>query len=563
MPDANFYYQNSLYYPPRNRGETEVIVKFNGDFQRVATELDFKVEILGNSYAILTLRPALLPYLHNFKEIEYIELPKTMSLILRESMSHACITSVHNQEGYGLSGEGVLVGIIDSGIDYTHPDFRDENGNSRILYFWDQTGNGTPPAGFFGGVEYTNSQFNFALSHDQPYEIIPRLDSIGHGTAVSGIIAGNGRASGGREYGVAPKASLAVVRLGKRGLGSFALTTEIMRALKYLSDKAQELNMPLVINLSFGTNNGSHLGNTLFESYINEISQQGKTVIVVAAGNEGSSGHHYSGLINQGQEIDVTFTVAAEINSLFLTFWKSFVDTFDLELITPCGERSGILNPTESFRRFKLRVTDIAVFYGQPSIYNEDQEIFLLMRAAPIPQGLWTLRVSGRQVVEGEFQIWLPTTEEVGLGVSFTAPDPNFTLTLPATAEKVISVGGYDAAIDSAADFSGRGYLNHAQPLKPDLVAPAVNILSTRLGGGYDTFTGTSMAAPFVTGSVALIMEWGIVRGNDPFLYGQRIKAFLQRTAQRDQDVSYPNPVWGYGRLCLKAALDALLAYKN
>ncbi|MDR2713621.1 MAG: S8 family serine peptidase, partial [Clostridiales bacterium] len=442
MPDANFYYKNLLQYPQGNMGEFEVIVKFNDDIQRVAAELDLQVEVLGYSFAILTLRPELIPYLYNYKEIEYIELPKTLSLILRESMSHACITSVHSQEGYNLSGEGVLVGIIDSGIDYVHPDFRDENGNSRILFFWDQTGSGTPPAGFFGGVEYTNSRFNFALSHDQPYEIIPRLDSIGHGTAVSGIIAGNGRASAGREYGVAPKASLGIVKLGKRGWGSFALTTEIMRALKYLSDRAQELNMPLVINLSFGTNNGSHLGNTLFESYINEISQQGKTAIVVAAGNEGSAGHHFSGHINQGQEMDVQFTVAAEVDSLFLTFWKSFVDTFDLELTTPCGERSGILNPTENFRRFNLRGTDIAVYYGQPSIYNDDQEIFILLRAAPIPQGLWTLRVGGRQVVEGEFQIWLPTTEEVGLGVSFTAPDPNFTLTLPATAEKVISVGG-------------------------------------------------------------------------------------------------------------------------
>jgi len=546
--------------------EWEVIVKYNGDLRVVADGLGIRAEDLGDSFAILTISSSRIAELHQYKEIEFIELPKSLSLSLRQAMSDACITPVHTQRagGYGLRGNGVLIGIIDSGIDYTHPDFRDQDGNSRILYLWDQLGSQNSPKGFYNGTEYNNSQLNEALQNPQS-STIPSLDFIGHGTSVSGVAAGNGRSSGGIEQGVAPEASLIVVRLGERGRESFARTTEIMRALKYIMDRAMSLNMPVAINLSFGTNDGSHAGDSLFETYINAVAQRWRCVIVVATGNEGAARHHFEGGIATGQTIEVAFTVAPNLQSVYLALWKDFADSLDLELISPGGQSSRKLLSTDRIRQMRLGGTDVAIHYRQPTIYSRSQEAYFQLSgsSSPISQGIWRLLVTGRNVTVGEFHIWLPTVEEVGLGTAFLIPDPGLTLTLPSTTPNVISVGGYNSTFGNAADFSGRGYTFRDIYVKPDLVAPAMNILSTRAGGGYDTFTGTSMAAPFVTGATALMMEWGIIRGNDPFLYGQRVKAFLQKSAVRKTNISYPNAIWGYGTLCLKEAMDYLYNYNG
>jgi len=544
--------------------EWEVIVKYNGDIGAVAAQLGIRAEVLGDSYAILTMPAAQVPELHQFREIEFIELPKSLSLSLLQAMSDACVTPVHTERAgeYGLRGSGVLIGIIDSGIDYTHQDFRNRDGSSRVLYIWDQLGTGSPPNGFFSGTEYNNNQLNEALQSTQT-RTLPSLDFIGHGTSVSGVAAGNGRASGGVEQGVAPEAPLIVVRLGERGRESFARTTEIMRALKYIVDKAMLLNMPVAINLSFGTNDGSHAGDSLFETYINAVAQRWRTAIVVATGNEGSARHHFGGLISRNQTMDVSFTVAPNLRSVYLALWKDFADTLDLELISPGGQSSGRLLSTDRARQMSLGGTDTAIYYRQPTIYSRSQEAYFQLSGSPITQGIWRLRVTGRVVTVGEFHIWLPTIEEVGLGTAFLTPDPGLTLTIPSTTPNVISVGGYNSALGNAADFSGRGYTFRDIYVKPDLVAPAVSVLSTRAGGGYDTFTGTSMAAPFVTGAAALMMEWGIVRGNDPFLYGQRVKAFLQKGAVKRSGITHPNPMWGYGALCLKNSMDYLVMYNS
>lgn len=539
----------------------EVIVKYSGDIRRVETELGVEVEVLGEGFAIITLRGEQIPMLYDYREIEYIELPKTLSLTLNQSLREACISSVQSPAEYNLTGAGTLVGIIDSGIDFTHPDFRNQDGSSRILYIWDQTVDGSPPSGFRQGTEYNNQQLNAALASTQPYEIVTSTDVIGHGTAVAGIAAGNGRASEGREKGVAPDASLIIVKLGYRGFESFARTTEVMRALKYLLDKAEELGMPVAINISFGTNAGSHDGSSLFETYVNSVTGRWKNVIVAATGNEGAAGHHFSGEIGTSQTMDVGFVVAENLNSLYLTFWKNFADSFTLELILPNGKSTGEIGPSQRYTIKNMDGVSVQIFYGQPTHYNEDQEIYFLIRKqeSNIPQGFWQLRVRGVEVIDGRFDIWLPTVEEVGMGTAFTEPSPNTTLTLPATVERVLSVGGYNAAIDAAAQFSGRGFTRNNAYVKPDLVAPAVGIISARAGGGYDSYTGTSMAAPFVTGAAALMMQWGIVLGNDPFLYGQRVKAYLKKGARRRPNINYPNPIWGYGALCLKDTMDFLV----
>lgn len=538
----------------------EVIVKYSGDIQRIENELGAEIELLGENIAIITLRADQIAKLYDYKEIVYIEMPRTLNLVLNRSLRTACIAQVHDPISYNLTGKGVLVGIIDSGIDYTHPDFLNPDNTSRVLYLWDQTTTGTPPSGFRQGMEFDNDMINMALNSSQPQTIVSSDDRLGHGTSVAGIAVGNGRSSDGYEKGAAPEASLIIVKLGYRGMESFARTTEIMRALKYIIDKAEELEMPVSINLSFGTNDGSHDGNSLFETYINSVSQRWKTVISVATGNEGAAGHHFSGNISTGQTMDVSFVVAESIDTLYLSFWKNFVDQFTLELILPSGRTTGVIDSFREITDTTIEDTSIRVYYGQPTHYNEDQEILFIINAgdSAIPQGLWHLRVRGTEVVEGNFDIWLPTMEEVGQNTAFTDPAVDTTLTLPSTVYNVISVGGYNDLIDAAASFSGRGFTRNNVYVKPDLVAPAVNIISTRSGGGYDSFTGTSIAAPFVTGAVALMMQWGIVLGNDPFLYGQRVKAYLKRGATRKAGITYPNQIWGYGSLCLRKSMDYL-----
>jgi subtilisin family serine protease len=544
-------------------GMLEVIVKYNGDIFKVGEELDAVVEILNNDYAIFTLNINRLPQLYEYTEVEYIELPKTLTFFMRASLGRACITPVHNPQRYGLLRSGTIIGIIDSGIDYTHPDFINEDGSSRVLFIWDQSIPGIPPEGFRSGTEYNNQQINAALASDNPFDIVASRDEVGHGTAVSGIAAGNGRESGGRERGTAPEASIIMVKLGRRGNALFARTTEIMRAVKYIIDKARELNMPVAINISYGTNDGSHSGDSLFETYMDSMSEQWKTVIAVATGNEGSAGHHFSGTVEQNGTVEVDFVTLGFAQRLYMTLWKNFADTMFFELVAPSGRSSGVIRPVQRITTVTLDRTLISFFCGQPTHYTLEQELYIVFRALDesIPQGVWRLFVRGEQIVDGRFNIWLPTVEDVSRDTAFLSPSTETTLTIPSTAIKVVSVGGYNAVIGSVAEFSGRGYTRQNVYVKPDLVAPAVGILAPRAGGGYDSFTGTSMAAPFVAGSAALMMEWGIVRGNDIFLYGQRVTAFLRKGATREGFLDYPNPLWGYGALCLDRTMDYLVEY--
>ncbi|MDR0999481.1 MAG: S8 family serine peptidase [Clostridiales bacterium] len=544
----------------------EVIVKYHGDIRMVAAAIVAQVEILSENYAIITLEADKIESLELYTEIEHVELPKYIRFTLRDAIWRACIGFAQSDADFELKGSGVVVAVADSGIDYTHPDFRNPDGSSRIIFFWDQAaiGEPKPPSGFQYGVEYTKAELDAALLNNIPFMVIPELDYIGHGTAVAGVAAGNGAASGGQNIGAAPEASIIGVRLGRNGERSFVRNTELMRAIKYIIDKSQKLNMPVSINISYGANNGSHDGQSLFETYIDDMCAKWKTSIVVAAGNEGTGGHHYQGQLTSRSAQIVDFHTSGGLKEFFIDFWEDFGDDFFLELMLPNGSSTGEISyvtPTRS-----MRFGNVAVYaqYSQPTHYTENQDIFFQIMAITgvLPQGQWRLRVRSGTVVTGRFNVWLPVTEAVTVGTGFNTPSPESTITIPATAARVISVGGYDYRINAIAPFSGRGFTRKGD-IKPDLVAPAVDILAPRRGGGYDTFSGTSIAAPFVTGAAALMMEWGIIRNNDRFLYGERLKAFLKSGATRLANVQYPSPEWGYGSLCLRQTMEELVKYQT
>lgn len=447
------------------------------------------------------------------------------------------------------------------GIDYRHPDFISADGSTRIAALWDQTARPVgddelPPQGFSIGVEYTREQINRALQAQTPEEaflLVPQTDTSGHGTHVAGIAAGNGRASGGRYRGVAYESELLIVKLGTPGGGSFPRTTELMMAVDYCIRKARELMMPLALNLSFGNNYGSHSGTSLLETYLTDISGYWKCCIIAGSGNEAAKRVHTSGVL-EAAPVRIELAVADYESGLNVQLWKSYTDQFSIMLIHPGGIRREVIAPVPGSSQVRMGNTRVLIYYGEPSPYSPFQEIYLEMLPENmyIDSGIWQIVLSPERIVDGGYDLWLPAGSVTSPATGFLESTPETTLTIPSTAFGVITVGAYDSYTDAPASFSGRGYTRALRQVKPDLVAPGVDITSCAPGGGYTSRTGTSMATPFVTGAAALLMQWGIIGGRDPFLYGEKMRAYLIRGARHlpVTDV-YPNPQLGWGALCV------------
>ncbi|MFV0342449.1 MAG: S8 family peptidase [Anaerocolumna sp.] len=541
----------------------ELIVKYSGDISRIANELEAIVVPLQNEYAIITIREDLIGRLSDYEEVEFIEKPKRIFYSVNQGRSASCINPLQTAQ-FNLFGKGVIVAIIDSGIDYSHPDFRNENGTTRIIELWDQTIDGSPPTGYAIGTLYNSEQINAALAVTNPAErmaIVPSTDLSGHGTHVTGIAAGNGRGSNGTYRGVASQSELLIVKLGASIGNSFPKTTQLMQGIDYCIKRAIELNMPIAINISFGTNYGSHTGNSLLENYINDIANRWKTNLIIGTGNEGSAGKHTSGILSGDagatREI-IEFGVGQYEFTFNLQIWKNFFDEFEIIITSPSGTSVGPIPKRLGTQQFRIGPTEIYLYYGEPLPYNPQQEIYIEFIPVNdyIETGIWSIELVPRNIVVGNYDMWLPSGGTLNPETAFLRPTEVTTLTIPSTAWRAISVGAYDASNDSLAYFSGRGFPRGATSVKPDLVAPGVDITSASPGGGYTSRSGTSMATPFVTGSVALMMEWGIVNDNDPYMYGEKMKAYLIAGARKlSFEKIYPNPTFGFGALCLRETL--------
>jgi subtilisin family serine protease len=536
----------------------ELIVKYSGSLERIRQELQISAVELANQYAIITIPEYLIGRLSDYEEIEYIEKPKRLFYEVNEGRTASCINPLQTSN-YNLFGEGVLVAIIDSGIDYSHPDFRNEDGTTRIAALWDQTITGSPPVGYDIGTLYTREQINEALAIPMPerMEIVPSTDLSGHGTHVAGIAAGNGRASNGIYRGVASLSELVIVKLGSSVGESFPRTSQLMEGIDYVIKFAISIGRPVAINISFGNNYGSHTGRTLLESFINNISLLGTSCIIIGTGNEGASGNHAQGVLTMGRTQVVELAVSEFEFSLNLQIWKNYYDHFDITITAPNGTRVGPIPRILGTQQFPIGQTEILLYYGDPTPFNPQQEIYieLIPTGRYINSGVWRIELVPSRIVTGNYDMWLPAGGVKNPATRFLLPSEFTTLTVPSTADMVISVGAYNAYTDSYAPFSGRGFTRNLR-IKPDLVAPGVNINSCAPRGGYAVRSGTSMATPFVTGSAALLMQWGIVNGNDPFLYAEKVKAFLINGARPLRiETVYPNRTLGYGALCLRDSL--------
>ncbi|ELC8390409.1 S8 family serine peptidase [Clostridium perfringens] len=536
-------------YSPNN-GEIELVVLYGDNFLRFKNSVDAigaKVEDLGYGFGILIIKVSDLNRIIELEGLQYIELPKILYTSAYDSNRASCILSVWNN--YNLTGEGILVGFLDTGIDYTHNAFKDDEGNTRIEYIYDLE----------NGVVYDKNKINEALKSEDPFSIVPEIDLSGHGTHVAGIACAGGNINF-DNYGVAYKSSIAMVKITGENSLRAALSTQLMRGLKFLMDKSNEINKPLVVNISLSTNDGSHNGSSLLEKYIQTFTQLQKAVIVVAAGNEGNSAHHVGGKMKKEEDLDLN--IGDGEKGIILDFFKPVLVDVSVEVISPTGISTGPMGLSESYKERFVGREKIVVYSTGPKPFDIQGQttISILPLGDTITSGGWRIIVRKLNNYEGYFDVWLPIAEGLNERTRFLQPSVYNTLGIPATVEGVISVGSYNFLNNNLSAFSGRGVVRPEWLIKPDLVAPGENILSTVEEQGFDTKSGTSMAAPQVSGICALLFEWGIIRNNDPFLYGERIKYYLIKGAKRTIfGEAYPNPDLGYGFVCLDRTMELLI----
>lgn len=517
----------------------EIIVKYVGDIAVLREKYpEVSVTELLGQYAILIAPQDLIDAISRESMVEFIEKPKRLYFELVSGLTEACITQLQRgyQNPYQLFGEGTLVAVIDTGIDASNPAFRNPDGSTRILNIWDQA----------AGIEWDRAQINEALSSDSGG--IPGKDFVGHGTNVALIACGND--------GVASRSDILVVKMGLADPESFPRTTQLMQAVDYVIRKGMEYNRPVAVNISFGNNYGDHTGSSLLETFLNDMAVSWKCVICVGNGNEGLGATHAGGYLRDDEEQIVELAVSTYETSVNIQIWKDYWDDFEVEIITPTGKNLGRIGRYNYVNRVVADGTIVLSYFGQPSPYTTRQEIYidLIPENRYIQPGLWKLRLIPLQIVGGRYDLWLPAIGALNEGTGFTSPDSSLTLTIPSTAANVLSVGAYDARTNTPIPFSGRGYtaeIGATTVTKPDLTAPGVNIRLNET----TVVTGTSFATPFVTGGAALLMEWGIVRENDLYLYGEKVKAYLIKGAKPLPGQPVPSPSTGWGALCVADSL--------
>lgn len=535
------------------------------------------IQPIDQRYSIWYYDRATLPPL-SISRYSYTSIPKCFWLMDSTSLEVSGILALQNQPTLSLTGQGVFIGVIDTGIDYTHKVFRNENGESRIFSIWDQTavpdsgasvserqsgsrsGANHMPEGFLYGTEYTKEQINIALQAKNPYEIVPENDTNGHGTFLASIAAGSEDMEN-DFIGAAPRSELVIVKLkeAKQNVREFFYLPEneplyqendIMAGIAYLEAVANRENRPLVILLGVGSNQGSHTGNSPLEIYMDVIGIQQERAIVTPTGNQATARHHFYGEATSTlTPVAVELNVESGVEGFCMELWSFAPELVRVVVKSPTGQQSqgGFpLIPQTQSTNFIFENTTLTLDYRIAGRGNGDLVIFF--RFSQPTEGIWTVLVYPETSITGAFHMWLPIQSLVGSDVTFIQPNPDTTLTTPATAQVPITVAGYDGLTGARYINSGRGYDGRGR-IKPDFAAPCVEVSGAGRRNDYTLSTGTSIAAAITAGAAAQCMEWGIIRGNVPTMNSVEIKNLLIRGCQRENNQVYPNQEWGFGKL--------------
>lgn len=491
----------------------------------------------------------------------YTTVPKLYTLLDTVNLDAAGITQVQNQPVLRLTGQDIILGFIDTGIDYTHPAFRRSDGSSRIYGLWDQTvQTGTPPYDLEYGSVYTRQEINQALALEDPYSLVPSQDQIGHGTALAGIASGTALPE--NDFaGAAPQAMIAVVKLkpAKEYLKSFFYVTgdapayqmtDIMAGIRYLIRLSEELLKPLVICLGLGTSQGAHSGDSPLDSMLSVTNQFRGIIGVSAAGNEAGRAHHYYGTaLNSTEYNAVEILVKEGTRGFCAELWGQPPEVYAVGFESPLGEVVQKIPPRLSYsENISFILENTKIFVSSEIIQTVSGSQLIFIRFTDPTPGSWKIRVYTENYNSGSYHIWLPITGFSNPDVTFLEPNPDTTITSPGTSLSVITTAAYNAYNNSLYLNSSRGYTRTGQ-IKPDIAAPGVNVFAPAPRQRYTTITGTSAAAAITAGASALVMEWGMNRTPSRIFNSEEMKSLFIRGAQRRGDNLYPNREWGYGLL--------------
>ena len=490
-------------------------------------------------------------------------LPRIMSPTDSQSNDASGITRVLNQPFLNLSGRGVIIGIVDTGIDYRKDAFKFEDGSTKILGIWDQTVDGKRQDDLYFGSTYTSDDINNANRSSDPYSIVPSVDEDGHGTFLASVAASN---EPGEYIGAAPKAYLLIVKLKKASqylIDRYLVTndnpnlyesTDYMLGMKYILDASEKFNMPIVMCIGMGTNDGAHDGSTLIEEYISFVSQRVGYAFVTAVGNEANAKHHTQGKIPATRAADrISIKVGEQGASFTVIIHSPGYDKISAGVTSPTGEavpRVSFQSGLEYSNQLVLENTRITLRYFRD---NNNNVIVSFKNAT---QGIWNIILYGDLIINGEYWAWLPITGQISPTVEFLRPIPEYTIVIPSTALRAIKCGAYNSKDQSLLVSSSWGPTRLFR-IAPDFVAPGVDVKGI-YPTGYGTMTGTSVAAAITAGIAALLFEWGIVNGNKPAMDSDLIRSYLISGCQRERNLAYPNIQWGFGKVNLYGTFEVI-----